>query len=349
MIDPTFVIGSFCSFVAVVMCVPLVRALCARWNLLDVPGPLKIHSRPIPRLGGIATMIGLMACLLTTSGASQPPSRYFLVAIAILFAVGLLDDLREVSPFLRLAVQVVCGLFVGMAFSSSGFGEHPAFRAAFACGIVVVFVNAFNFLDGSDGLAAGVATIIALGYIGVGESSLSILGMAVAWGLFGSCLGFLIFNFPPASIFLGDSGSTVLGICVAFLSLDIFRDGVAPLNASKLAFPFVVAAIPLLDVVFAIVRRVKSGTLPTYGDLRHFYDWMLQKGLSPRRVALATYAGTVLTTIAGWALLRTKNVPLALLLAGIGGAALFGCCVWKIRPGAQPRAPREAMESLNSF
>src|SRR5271169_2345921 len=126
-------------------------------------------------------------------------------------------------------------------------------------------VLAFNFLDGADGLAAGITGVIALGYVTIAGYALSVYGHAVAWSLLGACVGFLIFNFPPAKIFMGDSGSTVLGFSVAFLGLDFIAahsDGGAG-RASL--FALLIAGLPLLDALVVVLRRVMKGKSPFHG------------------------------------------------------------------------------------
>jgi UDP-GlcNAc:undecaprenyl-phosphate/decaprenyl-phosphate GlcNAc-1-phosphate transferase len=148
-------------------------------------------------------------------------------------------------------------------------------------------VFALSFLDGADGLTAGVTGIIALGYLIFAGTVLGVVGHALAFSLLGACLGFLLFNFPPAKIFMGDSGGEVLGFSVAFRSLDFITTKGATAAVPSLMFPILAAALPLFDALLAILRRVESGRSPFDGDRRHFYDLLLSAGWSPRRVALS--------------------------------------------------------------
>jgi UDP-GlcNAc:undecaprenyl-phosphate GlcNAc-1-phosphate transferase len=131
---------------------------------------------------------------------------------------------------------------------------------------------------------------------------LSHLGAVGAWSLLGASLGFLAFNFPPAEIFLGDSGSTVLGFSLAFLALDSCRAG-ASANSLPL-FPVIFAAVPLLDAAFAVLRRLRNYGSPLAGDRRHFYDLLLARGWSPRRVSFICYSITAALVAAGWLSVR---------------------------------------------
>jgi len=184
-----------------------------------------------------------------------------------------------------------------------------------------------NFLDGADGLASGVAGIIGVTYALLPWPVGDRLAPAVAWTLAGACAGFLLSNFPPANIFLGDSGSTVLGLCVAFLTLSFYRSAVA--TGPRLLFPFVVAGLPLLDVALAVIRRMRGRASPFFGDRRHIYDLLAARGASARMVALVCYVGTALLGLIGFVGVRAKPVYFFILASG-GGALL----VTAIRMGA---------------
>lgn len=175
-------------------------------------------------------------------------------------------------------------------------------------------VIAHNFLDGADGIVAGITAIIAIGYIFLPDGAHSNVGALVAWSLLGVSCGFLAFNFPPAKIFMGDSGSTALGFGVAYLGLDFYRaSGTA---ASSLPFPILIAALPLIDAALAVLRRVQNRVSPFYGDRRHFYDLLLARGWSARTVALICYALTSALVITA-CLTRQAAFPLAFSSVGL--------------------------------
>lgn len=154
-----------------------------------------------------------------------------------------------------------------------------------------------------DGLAAGVVAIIAGAYLALPGALLSSFAMVVAVILTGACAGFLPSNLPSAKIYLGDSGSAALGFCIAFLALDLYRS--RPATASMLLFPALVAAIPLLDAAFAIIRRLRVRASPLQGDRRHMYDLIHGRGWSTRKIVLAFYGATAaLAAIAVWGVWR---------------------------------------------
>jgi two-component system nitrate/nitrite response regulator NarL len=176
----------------------------------------------------------------------------------------------------------------------------------------------FHVFDKLGVLAAGVAGIIALVYTRSGAGTQFASG--VAWSLFGASAGFLVFNFPPARIFMGDSGSTGLGFTVAFLGLDFCRSsgGTMP----SIVFPLLVAGLPLFDADLAVVRRLRGAASPFDGDRRHGYDLLLARGWSPRRVALVSYSITAAMGAVGWIGLRLDPRRLW-VLAALCFAALF--------------------------
>jgi UDP-N-acetylmuramyl pentapeptide phosphotransferase/UDP-N-acetylglucosamine-1-phosphate transferase len=323
--------GPIVGAAAFVVCVALTLAvirLCHRWRLFDAPGPLKIHSQPIPRLGGI----GIALAILTASCfAGLRPALHawpLFSGMGLIWAAGLADDVRGLSLLYRLAAQAAAGVMLWCGgwrlrpLEQMTGGDSLGLLAV--CLFVVALVNAFNFLDGADGLAAGVAGIIAAAYIAFPGAAANPFAGAVAWSLLGACAGFLFFNFPPAKIFLGDSGSTVLGFGVAFLGLDFYRWN--PAIGARWLFPLVVAGLPLLDAALAVIRRLKSGASPFHGDRRHFYDLLLARGWSPRSVALVCYGITSALAVGGWFGVRAGPARFsaisALSLGGLVAAAI---------------------------
>jgi UDP-GlcNAc:undecaprenyl-phosphate/decaprenyl-phosphate GlcNAc-1-phosphate transferase len=277
--------------------VPLIRRLCVRREIFDPPGHLKIHGEPIPRLGGVGIALALVAGVAygVRSGA-----LYFAAALGLVWLAGIVDDLRGVSPAFRLLAQVGGALLLYAGGWRVTFSSSIILAIVAQCLYVSLFVNAFNFLDGADGLAAGITGVVALGYAALPGLALSAYGHAVAWSLLGACVGFLCFNFPPAKIFMGDSGSTVLGFSVAFLGLDFVSAHSDGASARSLLFPFLIAALPLLDALVVVMRRVMRGQSPFRGDRAHFYDHLLAGGWTARKVAIVCYFLTAFLGLLGW-------------------------------------------------
>ncbi|MFZ3201033.1 MAG: glycosyltransferase family 4 protein [Candidatus Acidiferrales bacterium] len=331
------------AFLMVLLLVPVILRLCRRWKLFDSPGPLKIHAQPVPRLGGVAIALALFVAPLFCGRVAVESGWLYFAGLGLVWVAGLVDDVRGLSPALRLASQIAAGALVWRGGWRLPLLGEGALDLAATCLFVAVFANAFNFLDGSDGLASGVAGIIAAAYITLPGAARSPIGYAVACGLVGACAAFLVFNFPRASIFMGDSGSTALGFSIAFLGLNLYRSNSAV--SSSLLFPVWVAALPLLDVLLAGVRRLQGGASIFYGDRRHSYDLPLARGWSARQVALACYGITAGLAAVGWMAARTGLARFYLFSAPILGALVLAA----IRLGSLvPREGRARIEQVRT-
>ncbi|MGH9563026.1 MAG: glycosyltransferase family 4 protein, partial [Terracidiphilus sp.] len=245
---PTVALGALVSFAACLALTPVVRKLCLRYGAVDRPGPLKIHSHLVPRLGGLAVTLSIAAGVLLPNRQDARANALFFAALAVIWLAGFVDDLRSISPYARLVAQVVSGTISwcgGWRFTFAGqLPTSGAVSLVAVCFLVVLFANSFNFLDGSDGLAAGVAAVVGASYLVIsqGAADADPFARLIAACLFGSCVAFLVYNFAPAKIHLGDSGSTVLGFCVAFLAL-IAPHSIHPVSLLQLS-PLLIAGVP---------------------------------------------------------------------------------------------------------
>jgi UDP-GlcNAc:undecaprenyl-phosphate/decaprenyl-phosphate GlcNAc-1-phosphate transferase len=312
------------ALLSVSLLVPLVKMLCFRFNLYDQPGPLKIHTLPVPRLGGVAIATALIVGTAVGAGSSSRAASLPLGAFLLVWISGLVDDIRGLHPAVRLVAQIGAGILLWQGGWRINILNNFTFDLFATCFFVALFVNAFNFLDGADGIASGVAAIIALGYLGIPASLHSPLGHTVAWSLLGACLAFLANNFPPARIFLGDSGSTLIGFSIAFLGLDLYRAG-GTAN-SPLLFSLLITVVPLLDTALAVLRRMRSRAPLLYGDRRHFYDLFFARGWTARRVALTCYGVAASLAVASLLTLRL-NFAQALFASGLIVAGLLCAAV----------------------
>ena len=220
------------------------------------------------------------------------------LALVIVWVVGILDDLTSLPPVLRLAAQLIAGLLVAQTQWRIVASGNALLDSLLTCLFVVIFVNALNFFDGADGLLAGVTSVVCLGYIVLYSTRGPSVGAAISWAMLGGSLGFLLFNFPPAKIFMGDSGSTVLGFLVAFLGLDFYR--VHYTIGTHWLLPIAFAGLPLLDLCLAVVRRVRKRASPLLGDRQHLYDLLQQRGWSARPIAIGSYFATACFVLIGW-------------------------------------------------
>jgi UDP-GlcNAc:undecaprenyl-phosphate GlcNAc-1-phosphate transferase len=284
------------AFVGCLVTVPFVRMMATKFRLYDPISPLKIHTKPIARVGGIAIVVGLVSGITIAHGLSDVQIGLgFYIALAVVFLTGLLDDVLEISPVLRLFAQTIAAFALWWGTEHKALLGIPALGFATECLVILIFVNAFNFLDGADGVASGVVATLAFGFVFLGTTTSATVISVV---LLGSCLGFLIGNFPPATIFMGDCGSTTLGFLIAYLSIQFWHS--LPTTSSEYLIPVLFVAIPLLDMSFAVIRRLRSGMSITQGDRRHGYDLLLRRGWAARDVALCFYTASAVTVFLGW-------------------------------------------------
>jgi UDP-GlcNAc:undecaprenyl-phosphate GlcNAc-1-phosphate transferase len=310
-------------FLAALVCTAIVvlpvRWLAFRLGAVAKPGDRFIHQQPTARLGGLAMYLGfgLSAALFST----EPSTLGLLLSAAVITTLMVFDDLGGVRPLFKLAFQVAASLIAIVAFDISiRFIGLPKIGIVTLAPIVSVLVtlawfvslqNTINFLDGVDGLAAGVVAIVAatllLAAINRNETGIVIL----AGALIGACVGFLLFNWHPARIFMGDSGSNFLGFTLAALSVLSVAKGTVVL---ALVVPVAALAIPIVDTAWAIVRRRLRGKSIATPDTEHLHHRLLDFGLSPRETVLVFYFGTAIFAAIGLAIYGHKKVLLGAIL-----------------------------------
>lgn len=297
-----FLIGLPLSFLSVVWLTPHVRKLALKYGGIDDPkeAKRKVHTHVTPRLGGVALFATFF--ILAPILVRPLPSNFsgLVIACALVFGIGLLDDFHRVSPWLKLAVQLLAACIAVIGFGirvdviSNPFGQELSLVSLSGFGLVslsVVFsilwlvgmTNTINFLDGLDGLASGITGVAALILFFVAMlPRISQPGTAMmAILILGICLGFLVYNFHPASIFLGDSGAYFLGMIIGLLSI---------ISGAKLATALLVLGVPVLDALWAVVRRLATGKSPFSADRGHIHHLLLDVGFSQTQAVLLLYA-----------------------------------------------------------
>lgn len=295
------------ALVVSVVATPLVRKLAVRWRLGDKPNGRKLHPDVIPHLGGIALLLGVVAGVAIASGAHPNVILKALPATALVVALGLIDDTRNLAARPKLVVQVVAAVvMVAVGFRLfTGIDALDAF--SLGAGLVSLFfivgmLSSVNLIDGHDGLAAGVAFIASAAFavIGVMDGAAGVTAGSLA--ICGACLGFLLFNFPPAKIYMGDTGSMLLGWTLAQVACLITMRK-ADLNT--FAAVLLVLGVPILDTVLAVARRVALRVPLFAADHLHIHHVLRDSGLSPRRTLVVLYG-------------------LQVVLAGLGVLAMTG-------------------------
>lgn len=319
----------FCAFGFVVslLATPWVIRLAQNGIGLDVPDESrKLHAVPIPRLGGapimLATSLGL---ILILSLQPENATNWFPVLLGslLMYGLGLADDLKPLGAKVKLGGQILIALLVysmGLSIDRVTYpgGAWSVELGAWSVPVTVFWLiavpNIINLIDGFDGLAGGLGVFLAvtLGIVGVHNEQL-----AVAWYAFtmaGALAGFLVFNFPPARIFLGDGGAYLIGFCIAALSLTSSNKGSV---AAVLLVTVIALGLPILDTVFALMRRAFRGFPLFRPDAEHFHHKLQRLGFSKRRTLLGFYAICVLFSLLGlsvvWSQGRTLPVGLGVL------------------------------------
>lgn len=288
---------------------PAVRSLAIRYGVVDLPDARRPHKRPTARGGGVAVVMGVHAACLAVVLIPWPQMngallsawwQKFALASLVLLLVGVVDDVRGMKPLIKLGGQVAAALIMWFTGTHFGLLLGHAIPAPMDCLLVVIWlvaiINAFNLIDGLDGLASGLAIISAVGLCGILVIQQIPSQVLLLLGFIGACLGFLRYNFNPASIFLGDSGSMFIGFTLGVVSLETFNKNTFMIS---LAIPAMVLGVPIYDAILAIWRRsVRSlvngpGTGNKYGimqpDVEHLHHRLIRAGLSTRRVATSLY------------------------------------------------------------
>jgi UDP-GlcNAc:undecaprenyl-phosphate GlcNAc-1-phosphate transferase len=298
--------------VAIAVCVilaPIAARLARAVGVVDRPGPLKVQAQPVPYLGGLAVFAAL-------AGPVALVHNTLLIPLGVALVLGLADDVADLPPRLRLAGEVVVGASAAIALRD----DLSLAGAVVTVMVVVALLNAVNLLDGLDGLATSVAALGALGFSAVMQGDARVTAMALA----GALLGFLVWNRPPARIYLGDAGSYLVGTGLAVLLVLTF---VAGDDIATPAGALLFVAVPVADTTIAIVRRRRAGRPLSQGDRGHIYDQLVDMGWSSERSTLACAAAQAVLVGLGLAATAMADGPavalVAVVIATVGGGALW--------------------------
>ena len=286
--------GAVVALVIVVLLTPAVGGMARLLGAVDQPGGRRLHTRPIPRLGGLALFLGVIVPALAFLKLTSE-TRGILLGIAVATTVGAVDDFRGLRPWEKFGGQVAAAVIpVGFGiwidhFTLPLIGVHglsPWVGKPLTVVWIVAIMNMVNFLDGLDGLAAGVCAI-AGGTFSVIALSLQKPNAAVVSAIvLGACVGFLRHNFYPARIFMGDSGAMLLGFVLATVAVQGLLKTAATV---ALAFPLIVLAVPILDTGFVIAKRLKYRRPISSADHEHLHYRFLNIGFSQRRATVTIW------------------------------------------------------------
>jgi UDP-N-acetylmuramyl pentapeptide phosphotransferase/UDP-N-acetylglucosamine-1-phosphate transferase len=324
------------SFIITFLAVPVILQVAEKKKLYDIPDERKVHTRPVASLGGVGIFGGfLLAALLSIQGYLNPEFQYFFAAALVIFFLGLKDDLMILSATKKFIGQIIAasilihlgGIRLDSMYGLFGFEQVPeGFGLALSYLTIIVVINSFNLIDGVDGLAAslGILTMLVFGiyFFAVDYQAYALLSFAMA----GSLVAFMIFNHHPAKIFMGDSGSLMIGLVNAILVIKFINVAHDPLVAlpitSSVAIGFSILIVPLLDTLRVFSIRIVNGRSPFTPDRNHVHHLLLDRGLGHAAVTFTCVGVNVGFILLAWFGRSLGTTYLLLMMVGLAFTGL---------------------------
>lgn len=294
---------------------PIIIKVSFKFNLVDRPNYRKVHTKPVSVMGGTVILLSFLIglCLGHPIERAVKP---LVIGLIIMYFVGIIDDIYDLKPILKLIGQIIAAsvvVFYGITIDFISFPIGPTIHfGILSIPITIIWIvaitNAINLIDGLDGLASGVSVIglTTIGFIAILQGNVFIIMICSL--LIGALLGFLFFNFHPATIFLGDSGALMIGFIIGFLSLLGFKN----ITFISLFFPIVILAVPFIDTLFAMIRRVRNGQHIMQADKSHLHHKLLALGYTHRQTVLLIYSIAIMFSLSSIILYLSQ--PLGVLL-----------------------------------
>lgn len=342
---------------------PLVKNLAIRVGAVDVPKDnRRMHKVPIPRLGGLAIATSFILCVLIFAEVDYQIQGILMGAVMIV-VIGVMDDIMTLKAVPKFIVQILAACVVvsrgcriqylsnPILTSSQRYLDLGAWSGPVTVIWIVAITNAVNFIDGLDGLAVGVsaissATLLVIALL-VAEPNIALIMMI----LLGACLGFIPYNFNPAKIFMGDTGSAFLGFIMATMSIQ----GMFKLYAIiSFAVPFLILGIPIFDICFAVVRRLAKGQNPMKADRGHIHHRLIDMGFSQKQAVAITYFLTAILGLTAVVLTSSGEVRALILIGAVFVVGALGLNVifrggrHRQEEPAETDAPEPEKESVPS-
>lgn len=291
------------TFVFTALFIPIAKRIANFIGAMDIPNERKVHKNPIPRLGGIGIYAGFLLGYMLF-GQHSVQMNAILIGSFIILVTGIIDDIKPVPAKYKILGQLagaaVIPLYGGILLQEiSAFGLHLDF-GIFAYPITIIFIvaviNCINLIDGLDGLSSGISSIyfLTVGIIAMILNNSSGLDVVLTFIMLGSTLGFLVHNFHPAKIFMGDSGSMFLGYIIAVIALLGFKN----ITLTSFIVPLLLLAIPIMDTLFAILRRIINHKPLGEPDKNHLHHQLLKLKLSQTKTVLVIYFVDILFAFA---------------------------------------------------
>ena len=327
------------AFIITFLAIPVILQIAEQKKLYDIPDERKVHTRPVASLGGVGIFGGfLLAALLSIQGYLNPEFQYFFAASLVIFFLGLRDDIMILSATKKFIGQIIAasilihlgGIRLDSMFGLFGFEQvSEGFGLALSYLTIIVVINSFNLIDGVDGLAAslGILSMLVFGiyFFVIDHQAYALLAFSMA----GSLVAFMIFNHHPAKIFMGDSGSLMIGLVNSILVIKFINIASAPFVTvpvtSAVAIGFAVLIVPLLDTLRVFSIRILNGRSPFTPDRNHVHHLLLDRGLSHSYVTFTCVAINVTFILLAWVgrSLGPNYLMLSLLIVSFAGLGLL--------------------------
>lgn len=281
---------------------PVVKKIAKHVGALDIPNKRKVHKVPMPRLGGLSIFFGFLLGYMLF-GEQSIVMNSVLIASFVVIIIGVFDDIKPlpasfkfIGQFIAACIIVFYGNIVLQDVSAFGiYIDFGVFAIPFTLFFILGCINCMNLIDGLDGLAAGISSIYfaTIGIIAIMQGKFG-LDFILTFIMLGSTMGFLVHNFNPATIFMGDSGSMFLGLIISVIALLGFKN----VTMTSFIIPLLLLAIPILDTIFAIIRRTLKGEKISTPDKYHIHHQLLKRNLTQRQTVISIYIMNILFAFA---------------------------------------------------
>jgi UDP-GlcNAc:undecaprenyl-phosphate GlcNAc-1-phosphate transferase len=324
----TYVVAFTIALAVAYFATPKVKEIAIKAGALDAPDARKVHTEPIPRMGGLAIYLGFVLAVFASMHVNREIAGILLGGTVILI-IGIIDDMKQISAKTKLFGQIIAAMVpilfgVRIEWLTNPFGDM-VYLDYLAMPITVMWIvsltNTVNLIDGLDGLAAGVSTIAAVTILLVAVQQHFWIVAILTAALAGSALGFLQHNFNPAKIFMGDTGSMFLGYMLAAISV---LGTVKSAATIALVVPIVALGLPIMDTAFAIIRRYSHGHPIFKPDKGHLHHRLLEMGLTQKQAVLLMYVISGCLGLSAIALTEVNKTYGVLIIILLLAAAFFG-------------------------
>lgn len=333
---PDYMVAFVLAAGVALLITPGVIFLAAKTGAMDTPDARKVHKKPIPRIGGLGIYAAFMVAMLTLMSFVQLPDEVMTELIglmtggSLIVLVGIIDDYKNLPAKVKLLGQILAAAVLVIVFDvridfiTDPFGDY-IYTEWLAVPLTIFWIvsltNTVNLIDGLDGLAAGVSTIASITIFLVALQQNIVLVAVLTAALAGAAFGFLYYNFNPARIFMGDSGSMFLGYMLAGISV---IGAVKSAATIALIVPILALGLPILDTAFAIVRRYRGGVPIFKPDKGHLHHRLLDLGFSQRQAVLLMYVISALLGLSAVVLTEVSSQIAILIVCAVVAVVLFG-------------------------